>query len=102
MADLSKLVNELSNLTVLEAAELAKKLQARWDVQLKRRPVLSFNEGKVCDAIVRRLEEREQHPRVVNIAKLRTDRMQAAIDKKFPKLAAWKTNDSARTISNSQ
>src|SRR5258708_38357567 len=63
MADLSKLVNQLSNLTVLEAAELAKKLQARWDVQLKRRPVLSFNEGKVCDAIVRRLEEREQHPR---------------------------------------
>lgn len=33
MADLSKLVNELSNLTVLEAAELAKKLEARWDVQ---------------------------------------------------------------------
>ena len=63
MADLSKLVNQLSNLTVLEAAELAKKLQARWDTQPKRSPVLSFNEGKVCEAIVRRLEEREQHAR---------------------------------------
>jgi ribosomal protein L7/L12 len=35
MADLSKLVNQLSNLTVLEAAKLAKTLQARWDVQPK-------------------------------------------------------------------
>jgi Ribosomal protein L7/L12 dimerisation domain len=63
VADLSKLANQLGNLTVLEAAELAKKLQARWDVQLKRRPGLTFNEGKVCDAIVRHLEEREQHGR---------------------------------------
>src|SRR5258706_13935651 len=30
MADLSKLVNELSNLTVLEAAKLATMLQERW------------------------------------------------------------------------
>jgi hypothetical protein len=63
MANLSRLANQLSNLTVFEAAELAKKLQARWDLQLKRRPALSFNEGKVCDAIVRRLEEREQQAR---------------------------------------
>jgi ribosomal protein L7/L12 len=63
MVDLPELVNQLSNLTVLEAAELAKKLQARWDVQRKQRPVLSFNEGKVCDAVIRRLEEREQHKR---------------------------------------
>src|ERR1700752_2780388 len=32
MADLSKLVNELSNLTVLEAAELAKMLEEKWGV----------------------------------------------------------------------
>jgi hypothetical protein len=63
MADLSTLVNELSSLTVLEAAELAKKLEARWDVHRKQRPGLNFNEGKVCDAIVRRLEEREQQAR---------------------------------------
>jgi hypothetical protein len=35
---------------------------------------------------------------VNDIAKLRTDRMQAAVDKKFPKLAAWKAHDKARTI----
>jgi hypothetical protein len=63
MADLAKLGNQLSNLTVLEAAELAKKLQAQWGTQRKPRPMLSFNEGKVCDAVIRRLEDREQHTR---------------------------------------
>jgi large subunit ribosomal protein L7/L12 len=32
MADLSKLVDEMSNLTVLEAAELAKLLEEKWGV----------------------------------------------------------------------
>ena len=32
MADLDKLVEELSSLTVLEAAELAKKLEDTWGV----------------------------------------------------------------------
>ena len=32
MADLSKLVEELSTLTVLEAAELAKMLEEKWGV----------------------------------------------------------------------
>src|SRR5579871_6559948 len=32
MADLSKLVNELSGLTVIEAAELAKMLEEKWGV----------------------------------------------------------------------
>jgi len=32
MADLTKLVDELSNLTVLEAAELAKMLEEKWGV----------------------------------------------------------------------
>ena len=32
MADLSKIVNELSSLTVLEAAELAKMLEEKWGV----------------------------------------------------------------------
>ena len=32
MADLSNIVNELSNLTVLEAAELAKMLEEKWGV----------------------------------------------------------------------
>lgn len=33
MADLAKLVDELSNLTVLEAAELKKQLEDKWGVQ---------------------------------------------------------------------
>ena len=32
MADLSKLVDELSKLTVLEAADLAKQLEEKWGV----------------------------------------------------------------------
>ena len=32
MADLSKIVDELSSLTVLEAAELAKMLEEKWGV----------------------------------------------------------------------
>jgi hypothetical protein len=63
MRDLSELVDQLSNLTVAEAAKLSKSLQERWVVQAKRKSGLSFNEGKVCDAIVRRLEEREQRTR---------------------------------------
>jgi hypothetical protein len=62
MADLPGLVNQLGNLTVLEAAELSKMLRERLEGPPKRKH-LSFNEGKVCDAIVRRLEEREQQVR---------------------------------------
>ena len=32
MADLSKIVNDLSSLTVLEAAELSKMLEEKWGV----------------------------------------------------------------------
>jgi len=35
---------------------------------------------------------------VDNIDLLRTDRMKAAIEKKFPKLAAWKKNENAKSI----
>jgi hypothetical protein len=35
---------------------------------------------------------------VNNIAKLRTDRMKAAVDKKFPKLDLWKKNENAKSI----
>jgi hypothetical protein len=38
MADLSKLVNELSNLTVIESAELAKMLKEKWGAIETRRP----------------------------------------------------------------
>lgn len=33
-----------------------------------------------------------------NIDKLRTERMQVAVNKKFPKLAAWKADDGAKSI----
>ena len=32
MADLNKLIDELSNLTVVEAAELSKQLEEKWGV----------------------------------------------------------------------
>jgi hypothetical protein len=56
-------VNQLSNLTVLEAAKLSKMLRERLETPPKRKLGLSFNEGKVCEAIVRRLEKREQQLR---------------------------------------
>ena len=39
MADLEKLVEELSNLTVLEAAELSKLLEEKWGVSAAAAPV---------------------------------------------------------------
>ncbi|MEO1194154.1 MAG: 50S ribosomal protein L7/L12 [Pseudomonadota bacterium] len=39
MADLDKLVEELSNLTVLEAADLAKKLEDAWGVSAAAAPM---------------------------------------------------------------
>jgi len=39
MADLAKLVDELSNLTVLEAAELSKLLEEKWGVSAAAAPV---------------------------------------------------------------
>ncbi len=39
MADLEKLVDELSNLTVLEAAELAKLLEDKWGVSAAAAPM---------------------------------------------------------------
>ncbi|MEQ8653236.1 MAG: 50S ribosomal protein L7/L12 [Kiloniellales bacterium] len=39
MADLDKLVEELSNLTVLEAADLAKKLEETWGVSAAAAPM---------------------------------------------------------------
>src|SRR5258706_6317207 len=63
MADLSKLVSQLSELTVLEATQLSEMLRSRLEVRSKAKTGLSFYEGKVCDAMVRRLEDREQQTR---------------------------------------
>ena len=39
MADLEKLVDDLSNLTVLEAADLAKMLEEKWGVSAAAAPM---------------------------------------------------------------
>jgi hypothetical protein len=63
MRDLSKLADQLGNLTVSEAAKLSGMLRARWEQPRKAKSGLNFNEGKVCDAIVCRLEDRERKTR---------------------------------------
>jgi len=42
MADLQKIVDQLSSLTVLEAADLAKLLEEKWGVSAARRPRISL------------------------------------------------------------
>jgi len=49
VADLSKLVNELSELTVLEAAELTKILEEKWGVNATSSAMQAFiSEGDVA------------------------------------------------------
>jgi large subunit ribosomal protein L7/L12 len=50
MADLSKLVNELSGLTVLEAAELAKMLEEKWGVSAAAAVAVAAAPGAVAAA----------------------------------------------------
>jgi hypothetical protein len=63
MRDLSKIVDQLSSLTIRESNTLASMLRSRWEKSYKPNPVLGFYEGEVCDAVVRRLEERERETR---------------------------------------
>jgi large subunit ribosomal protein L7/L12 len=50
MADLSKLVNDLSSLTVLEAAELAKLLEEKWGVSAAAAVAVAAPGGGGADA----------------------------------------------------
>jgi Ribosomal protein L7/L12 dimerisation domain len=60
MTDLTKLVNELSELTVLEATELARRLEERWGQPVVDKiTARGFNEGLACEALVQYLERRE-------------------------------------------
>ncbi|WP_338828342.1 hypothetical protein [Bradyrhizobium sp. 27S5] len=61
MRDLSKIVDQLSRLTVSDSNTLAQMLRSHWEKPRKPSPMLSRYEGQVCDAMVRRLEEREGH-----------------------------------------
>ena len=51
MADLAKIVDDLSNLTVLEAAELSKLLEEKWGVSAAA-PVAVAAAGKTSHAIL--------------------------------------------------
>jgi large subunit ribosomal protein L7/L12 len=52
MADLSKLVDELSSLTVLEAAELAKMLEEKWGVSAAAAVAVAAVPGAAAAAVV--------------------------------------------------
>ncbi len=52
MADLSKLVDELSGLTVLEAAELAKLLEEKWGVSAAAAVAVAAPGGGAAAAVV--------------------------------------------------
>jgi large subunit ribosomal protein L7/L12 len=52
MADLSKLVDELASLTVLEAAELAKLLEEKWGVSAAAAVAVAAPAGAAAAAVV--------------------------------------------------
>jgi large subunit ribosomal protein L7/L12 len=57
MADLEKIVDELSNLTVLEAAELSKLLEEKWGVSAAAAPVaVAAMPGAVAEAAEEKTE----------------------------------------------
>jgi large subunit ribosomal protein L7/L12 len=59
MADLEKLVAELSTLSVLEAAELVKKLEAKWGVSAAA-PVAAVAAAPVAAAAAEPVEEKTE------------------------------------------
>src|ERR687887_675818 len=60
MADLSKLVDELSNLTVLEAAELAKMLEDKWGVSAAAAVAVAAAPGAAGAAAAAPAEEKTE------------------------------------------
>ncbi|WP_454685040.1 50S ribosomal protein L7/L12 [Ancylobacter moscoviensis] len=60
MADLSKLVDELSNLTVLEAAELAKLLEEKWGVSAAAAVAVAAAPGAAAGGAAAAAEEQTE------------------------------------------
>ena len=60
MADLTKLVDELSNLTVLEAAELAKMLEEKWGVSAAAAVAVAAAPGAGGGAAAPAVEEKTE------------------------------------------
>ena len=56
MADLSKIVDELSKLTVLEAAELAKLLEEKWGVSAAAAVAVAAGPGAAAAAVEEKTE----------------------------------------------
>ena len=56
MADLSKMVDELSKLTVLEAAELAKLLEEKWGVSAAAAVAVAAGPGAAAAAVEEKTE----------------------------------------------
>lgn len=67
MADLNKLVEELSTLTVLEAADLAKLLEEKWGVSAAA-PVAMAMAGPVAAAPVEEEEEKTEFDVIIKEA----------------------------------
>jgi large subunit ribosomal protein L7/L12 len=67
MADLEKLVEQLSGLSVLEAAELVKKLEEKWGVSAAA-PVAVAAVGAVPTAAVEAVEEKTEFDVVIKDA----------------------------------
>ncbi len=60
MADLDKIVEELSGLTLLEAAELTKKLEEKWGVSAAAPVAMGFAPGAMPGAAAPAEEEEEK------------------------------------------
>jgi large subunit ribosomal protein L7/L12 len=67
MADLEKLVEELSKLSVLEASELVKKLEERWGVSAAA-PVAMVASGGGAPAAVEPVEEKTEFDVIIKDA----------------------------------
>jgi large subunit ribosomal protein L7/L12 len=67
MADLSKLVEELSTLSVLEAAELVKQLEQKWGVSAAA-PVAAAAAGPAAAAAAEPVEEKTEFDVVIKDA----------------------------------
>ena len=67
MADLTKLIDELSKLTVLEAAELVKALEEKWGVSAAA-PVAVAAAGPAAAAVAEPVEEKTEFDVVIKDA----------------------------------
>ena len=67
MAELAKLVEELSQLSVLEASELVKMLEEKWGVSAAA-PVAAIAAGPAAAAVVEEVEEKTEFTVVIKNA----------------------------------